>query len=237
MKQLWKYSNIPVISVESICEKANFSQARDTKRFWWRLWTDNGRSREGEVYKCYKNVKNLFRKLLRQCVTSKNKELYESLYRLLKRVLKVSVKRTKKSKLYTNIEPSEFSWHFSGTMQDNSKNLSHQQSVISSCVENYNNLYDSTIKLVITSDQILQCIKRLKRNSSPGIDGMCGEFLINSMSYALSSHWSYFYWCMFSFNCVPVFFNTDVMVTVLKNQPLTLLLLRIIDLLLYLLFF
>jgi len=87
----------------------DLSQARDTKRFWWRLWTDNGRSREGEVYKCYKNVKNLFRKLLRQCVTSKNKELYESLYRLLKRVLKVSVKRTKKSKLYTNIEPSEFS--------------------------------------------------------------------------------------------------------------------------------
>jgi len=35
---------------------------------------------------------------------------------------------------------------------------------------------------------------------------------------------------------VPVIFNTGVMMPVLKNQPLTLGLLRIIDLLLYLLF-
>ena len=33
------------------------SQARDTNRFWWRLWLDNGRPRDGEVFKCYKNVK------------------------------------------------------------------------------------------------------------------------------------------------------------------------------------
>ena len=74
-----KLSNTPVLSVESICDKADIqtqvnnvfkpdlSQARDTKRFWWRLWTNNGKPREGEVYKCYKNVKKLFRKLSRQC--------------------------------------------------------------------------------------------------------------------------------------------------------------------------
>jgi len=77
------------------------------------------------------------------------------------------------------------------------------------------------MKLVITSDQVLlQCIKRLKRNSSPGIDGICGEFLINGMSDALSSHLSYFYSCILSFNCVLVVFNIGVMVPVLKRPTL-----------------
>jgi len=96
-----KWSYIPVLCVESICDKANLqtqvdnyvdtlksiiveaaklakvipknvfkskkywfpdlSQARDTKTFWWRLLSDNCKPREGEVYKCYKNVKKLFR--------------------------------------------------------------------------------------------------------------------------------------------------------------------------------
>ena len=128
-------------------------------------------------------------------------------------------------------------WYFSGTIQDNSKNLSHKQSAISACVEHFfNNMYASIMRLVITSDQVLlQCIKRLKRNSSPGIDGICGEFLINGMSDALSSHLSYFYSCILSFNYVPVVFIIGVMVPVLK-KTLTLVLLRIIDLLLYLIF-
>ena len=44
----------------------DLTQARDTKRFWWRLWSDNGRPREGEVYQCYTNVKKLFRESSRQ---------------------------------------------------------------------------------------------------------------------------------------------------------------------------
>ena len=66
-------------------------------------------------------------------------------------------KKTKKSKLQTSTDPSEFSRYFSGTMQDNSKNLSHEQSAISACVENsYNNMHDATMKLVITPDQVLE---------------------------------------------------------------------------------
>ena len=43
----------------------DLSRARDTKRFWWRLWCDIGRPRQGAVYKCYKNTKKLYRKLSR----------------------------------------------------------------------------------------------------------------------------------------------------------------------------
>ena len=63
----------------------------------------------------------------------------------------------------------------------------------------YNNIHNATIKLIITTDQVLQCIKRLKRNSSPGIGDICGEFLINGTSDALSSNLSHFYSCILSF--------------------------------------
>ena len=71
-------------------------------------------------------------------------------------------------------------------------------------------MHSATMKLVIRPDEVLQGIKRLKRNSSPGIDEICGEFLINGMSDALSSHLSYFYSCILSFNCVPMVFNIGV---------------------------
>ena len=46
------------------------SAARDKKRFWWQLWVQNGRPRSGEVFKCYKGVKKLFRGLCRRSVKS-----------------------------------------------------------------------------------------------------------------------------------------------------------------------
>ena len=44
---------------------------------------NNGRPRCGEVHRCYKNVKILFRKLSGQCIYSHNDELYQSLDALL----------------------------------------------------------------------------------------------------------------------------------------------------------
>ena len=32
------------------------SQLRDRKRFWWKIWVDNGRPRHGAVFDCYEGV-------------------------------------------------------------------------------------------------------------------------------------------------------------------------------------
>lgn len=40
------------------------------KKFWWRLWVENGRPRRGQVFACYKLVKKLFRKLCRYKITA-----------------------------------------------------------------------------------------------------------------------------------------------------------------------
>ena len=74
-------------------------RARDTKRFWWRLWNDNGRPTQGEVYTCYKNVRKVFRKLSRRSIFCKD-EFHESLNELVKRdSVKFwrTIKKTKKS--------------------------------------------------------------------------------------------------------------------------------------------
>ncbi len=70
---------------------------------------------------------------------------------------------------------------------------------------------------VITHEQIENAVKKLKRNSSPGIDGITGEFLINGISNALLDHLSAIYSYILSYNYVPSTFNTGVMVPVLKK--------------------
>ena len=90
---------------------------------------------------------------------------------------------------------------------------------------------------IITPDHIEKCVKKLKRNSSPGIDGITGEFCIHGMSETLIGHLSAIYTNLLSFNNVPTVFNTGIMIPVLRNQHLILLYLGITVLLLSLLNF
>ena len=44
------------------------SEIRDKKRYRWWLWVDNDRPRTGQVFKCYKYVNKLFRRMCRSRV-------------------------------------------------------------------------------------------------------------------------------------------------------------------------
>ena len=55
------------------------SRLRDSKRFWWQLGVDNGRPRTGEVYKCWKGLKKMFRQLCRKRVDQLNNDYYHIL--------------------------------------------------------------------------------------------------------------------------------------------------------------
>ena len=200
------------------------SRARDTKRFWWRMWNDNGRPRQGEVYRCYKNVKKIFRKLSRQSIFCKNNEFHESLNELLKRdSVKFwrTIKKTKKSATHSKVDVQVFKKHFSSIMQDVDPILSPAQRAIADAVnEKYLKLHDSVMTDTISTDQIESSIRKLKRNSSPGIDGITGEYLINGTSDTLRTFLVSLYTIMLKYNCVPTIFNTGVMVPVLKKPTL-----------------
>jgi hypothetical protein len=57
----------------------DLSRLRDKKRFWWNMWIMNGRPRDGEVFKCYKGVKKLFRKISRQNIANMSKQKFNRL--------------------------------------------------------------------------------------------------------------------------------------------------------------
>jgi len=54
------------------------SRLRDSKRFWWHLWVSNGRPRIGEVFKCWKGVKKMFRQLCRKRVDQVNTDYFHA---------------------------------------------------------------------------------------------------------------------------------------------------------------
>ena len=72
----------------------------------------------------------------------------------------------------------------------------------------------------ITSEIVHKCIGKLKRHSSPGIDGIVAEFIILGKSDILCQHLSALYSLMFTYNHVPTVFNTGVMVPILKKPTL-----------------
>ena len=137
-------------SGHTTCHTFSISKARDTKRFWWRLWLDNGRPRDGEVFKCYKNVRKLYRKITRQCIYAHNNELYRSLDSLLCRDVNRfwnSTKKLKKSPNHASVNPNRLVEHFSSIMQDSSE-LSHDHSNIADIVNK--SIWMSKVMLSLT---------------------------------------------------------------------------------------
>ena len=61
------------------------SKLRDRKRFWWNLWVDNGRPREGAVFSVYKDVKRAFRRRSRYHVANQSRNKHYKLYDKSKR--------------------------------------------------------------------------------------------------------------------------------------------------------
>ena len=60
------------------------SKLRDRKRFWWNLWVDNGRPREGSVFSVYKDVKKAFRRRSRYHVANQSRNEHYKLYEMIK---------------------------------------------------------------------------------------------------------------------------------------------------------
>ena len=199
------------------------SRARDTKRFWWQLWVANDRPRHGMVYTCYKHVKRLFRKLSRSCVLNSQNELYYSLDNLLHRDTNAFWKRIKgrrRSRTHSSMPVSKLASYYTGIMQDNTPLTADQQDISNDVQTKYNNMKHLVLSYKIKPDDIDLNIKKLKRNSSPGIDGITAEYVIHGRSTLLCEHLSVLYSAMLSYNQVPSAFATGLIVPVLKKPTL-----------------
>ena len=88
-------------------------------------------------------------------------------------------KKLKKSPNHASVNLNRLVEHFSSIMQDSSE-LSHAHSNIADIVnQKYMDVKGNVITHRITSEIVdtCKCIGKLKRHSSPGIDGIVAEFI------------------------------------------------------------
>ena len=175
------------------------------------------------MFKCYKNVKKLFRKLSRQCIYDRNNELYQSLDSLLVRDANAfwkSIRKTRKPRSCTSVNIDTLVNHYTGIMQDNGPQTAEHKVISKSVSSHYTKLNESVITSHVSPEDVDKVIAKLKRNSSPGIDGVTAEFLIYGRSGILCQHLAALYSNILTHNYVPSVFATGVLVPVLKKSTL-----------------
>jgi len=201
------------------------SKLRDKKRFWWHLWVDCGRPRQGSVYDCYKGVKKMFRRTARDCMNimfqssfNKFNELY---YSKNLQAFWQYVKRSRKKSVNSILEPDMLASHYEQIMSDDGI-LSAEQIHISESVDK---MYDKLTQCIysqiaVSAETVSLLIDKLNSNCAPGIDGVTSEHLKHGKSGILCNVLSQLYTCCLSWQIVPSSFNVGVIVPILKKPSL-----------------
>ena len=166
------------------------SRLRDRKRFWWFLWTQNDRPRQGILYECYKGVKKLFRQTSRKAVDNtlnNNHTKLNSFYEIRNmRGFWNSIKHRKLKSVPSTLTANDFVEHFKSIMQDDN-NLSPIQTAIDKEVrDKYTSIANMKLDVSVSADTVHSHIRELRHDASPGWDGITPAHLIHGNSSKLS---------------------------------------------------
>ena len=159
-------------------------------------------------------MKKLFRQTSRTAI---NGEVQSGFQRLnaLYRGRKLSsflntIRRRNHRKSSSKLHPSDFNEYYRDIMSDTSV-LTEQQSVV---ITQVNDLLDScdglSLDTTISDSHISKLIGKLKRNCSPGHDGITAEHLIYGRSETLCHILAQFYSIIISSGIVPSEFNIGI---------------------------
>ena len=201
------------------------SEMRDKKRFWWRLWVDCGRPRQGPTFDCYKQAKKMFRRLSRDCMNkvmengfSKFNELF---YKKNLRAFWQYVKKSRRHSVNTKLKVDTLGAHFESIMTDNGV-LSQEQEHIAARVNEFYAILsrNQAEHYDVSSNVIRRYIDALKNNCSPGIDGITGEHLKYGKSDILCETLAKLFSCILSYRVVPSVFYIGVIIPILKKPSL-----------------
>jgi hypothetical protein len=200
------------------------AQLRDKKRFWWRLWGDNGRPRSGTIYECYKNVKKLFRKTFRQSIDNSTTRHYTKLQQLYTsksmRAFWNEIRNKKRTKVASNLQPNDFKQFYSSIMQEDYTGAPID-SDISQHVDSYYAKYvDCDNVSTLDSTHITKLIDKCRHNASPGVDGITAEHLQYGKSDVLCNLLTSLFNMILSHKCIPSSFCHGVIVPLLKKPTL-----------------
>ena len=201
---------------------ADLSYLRDTKRFWWHLWVQNGRPREGAVFECYKFSKKQFRKKSRRCLHALfNKPVsnLNSLFRAGNTKMFWNMIKKKPGNSST-LTAGDFSRHFGNIMKDDF-NLDSSQSEIRDIVgDTFMSNCNQYTECVVSPHTIEAAILSLKRGKAAGVDAVTTEHLQYGMSKKLCYVLSKVFSVMLSWHVVSPDMLVGTIVPILKKATL-----------------
>ena len=201
------------------------SRLRDRKRMWWHIWDANGRPRHGLVYECYKGVKKMFRKVSRRQVQSVIDNDFQSINACF-RERKITafwnkLKRKVKSPVNSSLDAQSIGDCYKVTMGPDDSPLDTFQQHVSLVTSNtFDEWKTDAQHEAFTDSQIDSAIIKLRKNVSPGIDGITAEHLIYGNCESLRSHLVNIYNALFTHIIVPSVLSTGIIIPILKKPTL-----------------
>jgi exonuclease III len=200
------------------------STLRDKKRFWWKLWVENGRPQSGAVSDCYRGIKRLYRKTSRRYInytTSNNHRKLDQFFKARKMTaFWNALKRTRKHPVKSNLSPDQFADYYARNMNDTDNLSKEQQGISDAVISQFEDNISLPILEQITASTMSLLIDKLNKRSSPGIDGITAKHLFYGKSSSLCECLASLYSLILTHHIVPEIFTKGVIIPIPKKSGL-----------------
>jgi hypothetical protein len=200
------------------------SLLRDRKRFWWGIWVDNGRPREGIIYDCWKGVKKQFRQITRNQIKQENNKDVQKLDSMFHHRQTKSfwnkIKQCRQKGVNTTLEAKQLAEFYKEIMTDDevlNNDQKHIKDTVGAWFDQHSN---QTFHVNIEPDKVRSMIANLNRHSSPGWDGITVEHLHFGESDVLCKLLASVYSAIISWSVIPKIFTTGIIIPLLKKATL-----------------
>ena len=200
------------------------SKIRDKKRFWWSLWVDAGRPRNGSVFEVYKNLKKLFRRLSRHYMNNNiSRDLNVINHLFMNNNMKGfwnKLKRQQKFIVQSSLKAQDFGDYYRDIMTQGELRLNDDHVVK---FVNDKSMLNSTVQIeqcIVSNSIVKKFIYSLNRGVAPGMDGVTVEHLTHGISDSLCNKLSEVFTIMLTNCIVPKIFKIGLIIPVLKKPTL-----------------
>ena len=202
------------------------SAARDKARFWFRLWTESGRQLNCVVYACYCQARREYRRARKHAARARLNDEARLLHTLQRdRNInafwrRVNFARRGQQHARSELTVGDFADHF-GSVNQEDDSLSPAQLLISDAVAaRLSAGCNASDARVVSAEEVSVLIRRLKRNTAPGIDNVTVEHLLYGESQALLTMIACLLSACLSSLTVPQTFTTGIVKPLLKKPGL-----------------
>ena len=197
--------------------------AKSRKSFWYHIWNDCDKPRDGHVYRCYKLSKSRYRQACRLALNTRVSKLHTTLNMLYrtrnsKQFWKV-VGNTRKDQndcskdISIDVLEQHFEQKFSQSKRVATDEIVQAQDSIDAKLKQQSKNTEQ-----VTSNRVTKLIRQLKLNASPAQDGITAEHLIYALDSQIIDHLSYMLTLCIQFGVVPENFRRGVLIPIPKKS-------------------